>query len=130
MAYAPQVLPALPPMPICIGPAAPAKLAPDRTPWGGRAAVVGLDLADGRQHRPRQARAAVGRRLVDGQQLRRDVLLGAGARRPPADQRGGQPRGYQGRDQGEDAEQEFGHHLADRWYFRTVESVDRIGLPT
>jgi hypothetical protein len=92
--------------------------------------VVGLDLADGGQHRPGQPRAAVGRRLVDGQQLGRDVLLGVGAGRPAPDQGGGEPQGHEAQDQeddGEDAEQELDHHLADRWYFRIVESVDRIG---
>jgi len=68
---------------------------------------------------------------VERQQLRRDVLLGAGAWRPAPDDRGRQPKGHQAQDQEdgpEDAEQEFAHQLADRWYFRIVESVDRIDV--
>ncbi len=84
---------------------------------GGGAAMVALDLADRRQHRPWQAGAGVGGRLVERQVGGGDVALRVPARRPAADQRGRQADRHQGQDQkdrGGEGDQQLTHGEFDK----------------
>ena len=101
----PQVFPAAPPMPNCIGPAAPALLAPEWTPGASDCPLFGFDFADAGQDLPGDAVLAAGL-LVEGEVAGRD--RGQGERGGGG--LGGAGGGLLGRDAGGGGDQQHGQH--------------------